>query len=112
MKRGLAVAILLGTWASLAGAQEIKGRLTGEECARAMRVGECLLEKAYPMVLFTEEEGEYYRMELEGIDIVALDKAFGREVLVEGELSGNRVRVQKIRVLEPAGAAEFFKGCL
>ncbi|MBI1987053.1 MAG: hypothetical protein HYS70_01725 [Nitrospinae bacterium] len=112
MKRVLAAAVLLAGWASLAGAQEIKGRLTGEACARAMRVGECLLEKAYPMVLFTEEEGEFYRMELEGVDIVELDKAFGKEVLVEGELSDGRVRVHKIQVLEPVGAVEFFKGCL
>lgn len=112
MKRTLAAVIFLVGWAFLAGAQEMRGRLTGEECARTLRVGECLLEKAYPMALFIEEEGKFYRVELDGVDLVELDKAFGKEVRVEGELVGDRVKVRKLQLLEPVEAAVFFKGCL
>lgn len=110
MKKALAVMVLLAGWASVVGAQEVKGWLVGEKCARAGKVGECFLEDAYPMVLFTAE-GEFYRIDSDEVDIVELDKAFGKEVAVEGEVTEDSIKVRKIQVKEPE-KKEFFKGCL
>jgi ribosomal 30S subunit maturation factor RimM len=96
---------------SLAEDEKIKGKLVGEDCARQLKLGECFLEKAYPMVLFTDE-GDYYRIELMGMDIVELDRAFGRNVELTGTLAGGKIKVKGIEVLEPIGEREFFKGCL
>lgn len=111
LTRAVAVAVLLLGWAAGAGAQEVKGWLVGEKCALAGKVGECFLENAYPMVLFTGE-GEFYRIDLDGVDAIELDKAFGKEVAVEGEMAENRIKVRQIKVVEPVGNQEFFKGCL
>jgi hypothetical protein len=96
---------------SEAGDQKIKGKLIGEECAQQLKLGECFLEKAYPMVLFTEE-GDYYRVELKGVDIVELDRAFGKRVELTGTVSDGEIKVKKIEILEPVNQQEFFKGCL
>lgn len=95
---------------ALAQGEPIKGRLIGETCAKKGKVGDCYLKWAYPMVLFTEE-GDYYRIDLlgEGLDQVALDKAFGKEVIMEGEITGQTIKVTKIVVLDPGGKKEFFK---
>lgn len=110
---GLVGALILWAMAGTAFAQgeQIKGRLIGETCAKKGRVGECYFKWANPMVLWTEE-GDYYRIDLrgEGLDQVALDKAFGKEVLVEGEVTEGTIRVTKLEVLNPVGKKEFFKG--
>lgn len=109
----LAGAFILLAWAGTAFAQgeQIKGRLIGETCAKKGKVGECYLKWAHPMVLWTEE-GEYYRINLlgEGLDQVSLDKAFGKEVVMEGWITGRTIKVTKMVVLDPGGKKEFFKG--
>lgn len=106
----LAVVFLL-TKVSWAEDRKIKGKLVGEECAKQLKLGECFLEKAYPMVLFTDE-GDYYQLELIGVEIVELDRAFGQQVELTGQVSDSKIRVKKLEILEPVGKQEFFKGCL
>lgn len=104
---------ILWATAAVAFAQggEIKGRVIGETCARNGKIGECYLRWAHPMVLWTEDGG-YYRIALlgEGLDQAALDKAFGKEVVVEGSITGRTIKVTKMVVLDPGGKKEFFKG--
>jgi hypothetical protein len=103
--------VLLSGKVSMAESEKIKGKLVGEECAKQLKLGECFLEKAYPMVLFTDE-GDYYRIELMGVDTMELDRAFGRNVELTGTVTDNEIKVKEIDVLEPIQEQEFFKGCL
>jgi len=91
--------------------ETLTGKLIGEECAKRLKLTDCYLEYAYPMVLFTDE-GEYYRLKLGGVDQLELDKAFGKRVEISGTLEGRTIRVRRLKVLEPVGEPEFFKGCL
>lgn len=107
----LGLAVLLATVGpAFAQGEQIKGRVIGETCARKGKVGDCYLKWAHPMVLWTEE-GEYYRIALHGesLDQVALDKAFGKEVIMEGWITGQTIKVAKMVVLDPGGKKEFFK---
>lgn len=94
-----------------AAGEKVKGRILGETCVKKGKIGECYLKWAHPMVLWTEI-GETYRIDLvgEGLDQSALDKAFGREVVMEGWVVGNRLKVTKLTVLDPGVKKEFFKG--
>ncbi len=110
---GLAGAFIPLAWAGTAFAQQeqIKGRVVGETCARKGKVGECYLKWAHPMVLWIED-GSYYRIDFlgEGLDQAALDKAFGREVVMEGWITGRTIKVTRLTVLDAGGKKEFFKG--
>lgn len=114
MKRTLFVSLAV-LWATagpaVAQGEQIKGRVIGETCARKGKVGDCYLKWAHPMVLWTEE-GEYYRIELdgEGLDQVALDRAFGKEVAMEGRVTAQTIKATGMVVLDPGGKKEFFKG--
>ena len=127
-------AVLAVPLAGLSVAEEMKGRILGEQCAQQGKIGECYLQWAEPMVLWTEE-GNYYRIELvgkapakpaaeadectpekfcwqgEGLDQVSLDKGFGQEVQVVGTIIGDdRIQLAKLTLLNPPGKKEFFKG--
>lgn len=90
---------------------QIKGRIVGERCALEGKIGDCFLAWANPMVLWTED-GDTYRIALEGgeVEQVALDKSFGREVLMEGIVEGDLIKAVKFTALNPPGKKEFFKG--
>ncbi len=130
----LIAAVLAVPLAGLSVAEEMKGRILGEKCAQMGKIGECYLQWAEPMVFWTEE-GDYYRIELggkapvkqaeeaeecttekfcwqgEGLDQVSLDKGFGQEVQVVGEIFGDdRIQLAKLTLLNPPGKKEFFKG--
>lgn len=99
-----------------AAAQEltkIKGRIVGERCAKAGKIGECYLKWADPMVLYTED-GDQYAIDLGGRNRVAqegLDEAFGQEVEVHGwVIGGTKVQISQLNILRPAAGKEFFKG--
>lgn len=116
MKRYIAGAVFLllmlaSVGVSFAEGERFKGWLVGEKCAEMGKIGECYLKWAYPMVLWTEEK-ETYHIELlgEGLDEVSIDKAFGKEVVMEGWVSEGRIMVVKMTVLEASGKKEFFKG--
>lgn len=95
----------------MAAGERIKGRILGETCVRKGKIGECYLKWANPMVFWTEE-GDTYRIVLVGeqLDQVSLDKAFGREVIMEGWVTDEAIKVTKMTVLNPARKKEFFKG--
>lgn len=129
----LIAAVLAAPLAGLSLAGEIKGRILGEQCAQQGKVGECYLQWAEPMVFWTEE-GDYYHIEFggkvptpadeadectpekscwqgEGLDEVTLDKGFGQEVEVVGEMIGeDRIQLARLTLLNPPGKKEFFKG--
>ena len=128
-------ALLMAALATgMAGGEELKGRILGEKCAQEGKIGECYLQWADPMVLWTEE-GDYYRIELGGkvrardgaeenectpenscwegaaLEQVTLDKGYGQEVQVEGDRIGaDRIRLARVTLLNPPGKKEFFKG--
>ncbi len=106
----LLVMVLTAT-SVIAVGERIKGRILGETCVRKGKIGECYLKWANPMVFWTEE-GDTYRIVLlgEGLDQVSLDKAFGREVMMEGWVTDEAIKVTKMTVLNPAKKKEFFKG--
>ena len=113
MRRFWLAAVLIfwaATGTAFASTEQIKGRLIGETCAKKGKVGDCYLKWAYPMVLFTEE-GDYYQIDLlgDGLDRVSLDKAFGQEVAMEGEISGQTIKVRKMTLLNPPGKKVLFK---
>lgn len=116
MKKNIAGAVFLSlilASVSLSHAEgdTFRGWLIGEKCAEAGKVGECYLKWAYPMVLYTEQKKTYYFELLdEKLDEESLDKAFGREVVMEGWVSEDRIMVVKMTVLEASGKKEFFKG--
>ncbi len=123
----------------LALADTMKGRILGEKCAQAGKIGECYLQWADPMVFWTQE-GDYFHIKLAGknldkasldkqlgqekdpntfvgkdLDQVALDKAFGLEVELEGKVldqgkDKGKIEVAKLTILNPPGKKEFFKG--
>lgn len=95
----------------MAEGERIKGRILGETCVQKGKIGECYLKWANPMVFWTEE-GDTYRIVLVGeqLDQVSLDKAFGREVIMEGWVTDEAIKVTKMTVLNPARKKEFFKG--
>lgn len=107
----LALFLSIAVFAGSALGGELKGRILGELCAQRGKIGECYLKWAEPMVFWTEE-GDYYAIELAGKDVdqVVLDKAFGQEVVVEGKIREDRIRITKLKVLNPKGKKEFFKG--
>lgn len=96
---------------SCADGENLRGWVVGEKCVKAGKIGDCYLKWAYPAVIWTES-GDTYRIELvgEGLDETSVDKAFGKEVEVEGWVSENQVMVVKMTVLDAAGKKEFFKG--
>jgi len=106
----LALAVCAST-ADASGLEQFKGRVVGERCAVAGKIGDCYLAWANPMVLWTEE-GDTYQIELtgEGLGQSTLDKVFGREVIIEGELRGEVIAVRTVTALNPPGKKEFFKG--
>ena len=108
----LAALVMLAATATpaLAQGEQVKGRVIGELCAKKGKIGECYLKWAHPMVLWTED-GNYYRIDLlgEGVDQSALDKAFGKEVIMEGLITERTIKVAKMVVLDPGGKKEFFK---
>jgi hypothetical protein len=130
----LLMAMLTVSLVGLSMAEEIKGRILGERCAQQGKIGECYLQWAEPMVFWTEE-GDYYQIELggkvpvtsadeadectpekscwqgDGLDEVTLDKGFGQEVGVVGEMIGeDRIQLARLTLLNPPGKKEFFKG--
>ena len=112
-----AAVLALGALIAMPGlAQELtklKGRVVGERCAKAGKIGECYLKWADPMVLYTEE-GDQYAIDFGGRHQVPqerLDEAFGREVEVHGWLIGGaKVQMSQLNILRPAAGQEFFKG--
>lgn len=127
-------AVLAAPLAGLSMAAEIKGRILGEQCAQQGKIGECYLQWAEPMVFWTEE-GDYYQIEFggqvpataadeadectsekscwqgDGLDEVTLDRGFGQEVAVVGEIIGeDRIQLARLTLLNPPGKKEFFKG--
>jgi hypothetical protein len=137
MKTGrvlLIAAVLAVPLAGLSMAEEMRGRILGEKCAQMGKIGECYLQWSDPMVLWTEE-GDYYHIEFGGkvtamqageadectpekscwqgeeLDQVTLDKGFGQEVQVVGEIIGDdSIRLAQLTLLNPPGKKEFFKG--
>lgn len=112
-----AAVLALGALIAMPGlAQELaklKGRIVGERCAKAGKIGECYLKWADPMVLYTEE-GDQYAIDFGGRHQVPqerLDEAFGQEVEVHGWLIGGaKVQMSQLNILRPAAGKEFFKG--
>ena len=112
-----AAVLALGTLIAMPGlAQEltkVKGRIVGERCAKAGKIGECYLKWADPMVLYTED-GDQYAIDFGGRHQVPqerLDEAFGQEVEVHGWLiGGTKVQMSQLNILRPAAGKEFFKG--
>lgn len=94
-------------------AAPIKGRIIGLKCAQAGKIGECYLKWAQPMV-FINEEGDYYAVELDpqsGVQPEKLDEAFGQEVAVRGSVvGGDRILLIELNIPRPAAGKEFFKG--
>jgi len=92
---------------------KLKGRIIGERCAKAGKIGECYLKWADPMVLYTEE-GDRYAIDFGGRHQVPqerLDEAFGQEVEVHGWLIGGaKVQMSQLNILRPVAGKEFFKG--
>ncbi len=114
MVRQIVLFLLVTAFAAapvMAEGERIKGRILGETCVQKGKIGECYLKWANPMVFWTEE-GDTYRIILvgEGLDQVSLDKAFGREVMMEGWVTDEAIKVTKMTVLNPARKKEFFKG--
>lgn len=114
MVRQIVLFLLVTTVAApsvMAEGERIKGRILGEICVQKGKIGECYLKWANPMVFWTEE-GDTYRIVLVGeqLDQVSLDKAFGREVIMEGWVTDEAIKVTKMTVLNPARKKEFFKG--
>ncbi len=106
------LAIMIATPALAATAVKIKGRIIGETCAIKGKIGECYLNLANPMVLWTEKDEEFYKIRIAGnlLDQVSLDKAFGLEVEILGWVAKDYVNIRKMTVLNPPGKKEFFKG--
>ncbi len=107
-----ACSLLIVTSINVAMSEELKGRILGEKCAQLGKVGDCYLKWADPMVFWTEE-GDYYQIELKGKDLdqVTLDKAFGLEVQVKGTIiDDDRIQIASLKILNPPGKKEFFKG--
>lgn len=121
--------------AGLAPADTLKGRILGEKCAELGKIGECYLQWAEPMVFWTQE-GDYFHIKLAGkipdktaagqekdpntfagkdLDQVALDKAFGQEVEVDGKVldqgkDKGKIEIARLTLTNPPGKKEFFKG--
>lgn len=91
--------------------EKVRGWVVGEKCAEMGRITDCYRKWSYPPVLWTEA-GKTYRLELlgDGLDDASLDRAFGREVEIEGWISEYQIMVVKMTVLEASGKKEFFKG--
>ena len=96
---------------SYADGEKFRGWIVGEKCVQAGKIGDCYRKWAYPAVLWTEE-GKAYQLELlgEGLDEASIDKAFGKEVEIEGWVAEKQVMVVKMTVLDTSGKKEFFKG--
>jgi hypothetical protein len=133
MKRWVvAGAVVSLLFTGFAVSEEFKGRILGEKCAQEGKIGECYLQWAEPMVLWTDD-GDYYRIELGGkpqaqaaedecmlenscwegtaLEQATLDKGFGQEVRVEGKRIGaDRIQLARVTLLNPPGKKEFFKG--
>ena len=117
--RNAFVAALIAACAALAmpalgqEAAKLKGRIVGERCAKAGKIGECYLKWAEPMVLYTED-GDQYAIDFGGRNAITqerLDEAFGQEVEVHGwVMGGTRVQMSQLNILRPAAGKEFFKG--
>ncbi|MBI3392821.1 MAG: hypothetical protein HY039_06500 [Nitrospirae bacterium] len=108
---GAAALFLVALWTGEAFAlgEQMLGRITGEKCVTKGKFGECYLKDAFPMVFLTED-GKWYRVESVGdVGAAELDKAFGKNVLLEGWTTENKVSILSMKVLE-AGKKEFFKG--
>lgn len=135
----LAITLAVAFTMDLALAETMKGRILGEKCAQLGKIGECYLSWADPVVFWTPE-GDYFHIKLAGkipgkaaveqqagqekdpntfagkdLDQVALDKAFGLEVEVEGRLleqgkDKGKIEVAKLTITNPPGKKEFFKG--
>lgn len=112
------LAALLAVPAGAAGGGEpdrIKGLIVGQKCAELGKIGECYLKWADPKVLWTEE-GDTYGIDLAagGIKPERLDEAYGLEVEAYGKVmaeeGGKRLRIERLNILKPPGAREFFKG--
>lgn len=92
---------------------QLKGRIVGERCAKAGKIGECYLKWADPMVLYTED-GDQYAIDLGGRNRVTqerLDEAFGQEVEAHGwVIGGAKLQMSQLNILRPAAGKEFFKG--
>ncbi len=108
----LLLAVALAAPAFAMESVKMKGRIIGEKCAIKGKIGECYLHWANPMVLWTEEDGDFYKVQLVGpkLDQVELDKAFGLEVEVIGWIEKDKFNVRKMTVLNPPGKKVFFKG--
>ncbi len=118
MLRKGSIAAAIAVCAALAApalAQEVtklKGRIVGERCAKAGKIGECYLKWAEPMVLYTED-GDQYAIDFggrHGVPQERLDEAFGQEVEVQGWVAGAKVQMSQLNILRPAAGKEFFKG--
>jgi hypothetical protein len=117
--RNAFVAALIAACAALATpalgqeAAALKGRIVGERCAKAGKIGECYLKWAEPMVLYTED-GDQYAIDLGGRNRLTqerLDEAFGQEVEVHGwVIGGAKMQMSQLNILRPAAGKEFFKG--
>jgi len=94
---------------------KMAGRIIGEQCALAGKIGECYLKWADPMVFWTEE-GDTFAIDLAASNIKQerLDEAFGLEVEVYGQVAdepdGASVQISQLNILNPPGKKEFFKG--
>ena len=61
-------------------------------------------------MVFLTDDGKWYRVESVGdVGTADLDKAFGKNVLLEGWTTENKVSILSMKVLE-SGKKEFFKG--
>lgn len=111
MIRVAAALLMAAVWTGEAFAlgEQMLGRITGEKCVKKGKLGECYLKDAFPMVFLTED-GKWYRVESVGdVGTADLDKAFGKNVLLEGWTTENKVSILSMKILE-AGKKEFFKG--
>lgn len=100
---------LLAVWSVEVGAVQVQGTLIGEKCAKKIEVVNCSLKDSWPLAIFTDD-GTYFVVESDGVDRSEFDRIFGLEVLAEGTIEGNVMKVAQIKSLVPVKSKEFTKG--
>jgi len=130
MKKILLIGSLL--FASFLGAEEVKGFLTTKYCADKGLFADCRTETAMcgydgchkdwnfgdkpkiEYVLFIHNKPMYYKLELDGVKLAALDSGFARnDVTIIGEVDHDKkvIKAKDMKAPPPPGKS-FFKGCL
>ncbi|KAB2873935.1 MAG: hypothetical protein F9K38_16225 [Pseudorhodoplanes sp.] len=91
-----------------------EGWIVGEPCVDSLQISDCPLRfRARPVLL--QEDGSHLsfahgdKSTLKHPDI---DAAYGRKVVIQGEMKDGVVVPARLDVLEVVGEKKFFKGCL